>query len=46
MCLTMTPPLVYIDISLPHEAMTLGEYRRTRTAPPARAPACRRLFGR
>ena len=32
----MTPPLDYIDCSLPDEAMTLGEYRRTRTAPPKR----------
>ena len=27
----MNPPLDYIDCSLPDEAMTLGEYRRTRT---------------
>jgi hypothetical protein len=32
----MNPPLDYIDCSLPDEAMTLGEYRRTRTAPPKR----------
>jgi hypothetical protein len=32
----MNPPLSYIDLSLPHEAMTLGEYRRTRIAPPKR----------
>ena len=36
----MTPPLDYIDCSLPHEAMTLGEYRRTRVsaAGAARSP--------
>ena len=28
----MTPPVDYIDCSLPHEAMTLAEYRRTRTS--------------
>ncbi len=46
MCLTMTPPLQYIDCSLPHEAMTLSEYRRTRTAPPAPRARLRRLFTR
>jgi hypothetical protein len=40
----MTPPLEYIDCSLPHEAMTLAEYRRMRTAPPARRVRLRRLF--
>ena len=34
----MNPPLDYIDCSLPHEAMTLGEYRRTRTR--RRSAAC------
>jgi hypothetical protein len=28
----MNPPLEYIDCSLPHEDMTLAEYRRTRVA--------------
>ena len=32
----MNPPLDYIDCSLPHEDMTLAEYRRTRTTPPKR----------
>ena len=40
----MTPPLEYIDCSLPHEAMTLGEYRRTRVVPPAPRRRLRRLF--
>jgi hypothetical protein len=40
----MTPPLDYIDCSLPHETMTLAEYRRTRTAPPAPRIRLRRLF--
>jgi hypothetical protein len=40
----MTPPLEYIDCSLPHEGMTLGEYRRTRVAPPAPRRRLRRLF--
>jgi hypothetical protein len=40
----MTPPLDYIDCSLPHEEMTLGEYRRTRVAPPAPRRRLRRLF--
>ena len=34
----MTPPLEYIDCSLPHEAMTLGEYRRTRVSAAGAAP--------
>jgi hypothetical protein len=32
----MTPPLDYIDLSLPHEGMTLAEYRRARISPPKR----------
>jgi hypothetical protein len=42
----MTPPLEYIDCSLPHEAMTLGEYRRTRVTPPAPRRRLRSLFSR
>ena len=42
----MTPPLEYIDCSLPHEAMTLGEYRRTRVTPPAPRRRLRTLFSR
>jgi hypothetical protein len=44
--LAMTPPLQYIDISLPHEAMTLGEYRKTRTKPPVRRARLRTLLAR
>jgi hypothetical protein len=40
----MTPPLEYIDCSLPHEAMTLSEYRRTRVSAPAPRRRLRRLF--
>jgi hypothetical protein len=40
----MTPPVDYIDCSLPREDMTLAEYRRTRTTPPARRVRLRRLF--
>ena len=40
----MNPPLDYIDISLPHEAMTLAEYRRTRVTSPAPRTRLRRLF--
>jgi hypothetical protein len=40
----MTPPLDYIDCSLPHEEMSLGEYRRTRVSPPAPRRRLRRLF--
>jgi hypothetical protein len=40
----MTPPLDYIDCSLPHEEMTLGEYRRTRVSSPAPRRRLRRLF--
>jgi hypothetical protein len=32
----MNPPLEYIDLSLPDEAMTLAEYRRTRASEPKR----------
>jgi hypothetical protein len=40
----MTAPLEYIDCSLPDEAMTLAEYRRTRVTPPAPRIRLRRLF--
>jgi hypothetical protein len=40
----MTPPLDYIDCSLPHEGMTLGEDRRTRVTAPAPRRRLRRLF--
>ena len=40
----MTPPIDYIDCSLPHETMTLDEYRRTRVTPPAPRIRLRRLF--
>jgi len=46
MALAMTPPLDYIDCSLPHDGMTLGEYRRTRTKPPVRRVRLRTLFSR
>jgi hypothetical protein len=42
----MTAPLEYIDCSLPHEAMTLGEYRRTRTSARPRRARLRHLFAR
>ena len=46
MGLAMTPPLDYIDCSLPHEAMTLAEYRRTRAKHPAPRTRLRRLLAR
>jgi hypothetical protein len=42
----MTPPIDYIDCSLPHESMTLAEYRRTRTTAPARRFRLRHLLSR